>query len=129
LRELNDDTRIRGQHRSDHGQRPPCDEETHRAAEHRKQHRFGEQLCEELTPRGAEGEAHRHLQGAVGAAREQQIRDVGAGDEENDPGDRKQEDEWHPRLAVDRALSARAWLDGHLLCLESRQCRRAHSLL
>ena len=50
----------------------------------REQDRFGEQLRDQLTTRRAERQAHGHLHRAVRGAREQQVGDVGAGDQQDD---------------------------------------------
>ena len=62
-----------------------------RAAEYRKQARFGQQLSHELPPRRAEREPHRHLGRASGRPREQQVRDVGARDQQDAARDAKEE--------------------------------------
>ena len=54
------------------------------AAEDREQHALGEQLREQPAAAHAEREAQRDLAPALERAREQQIRDVRAGDEQHD---------------------------------------------
>ena len=73
--------------------RPTGDEQTHQPAQRREKERFREQLFEQLRPRATECETHRHFGGAVGRPREEQVGDVGTGDEQHDGGGGKQEDE------------------------------------
>ena len=89
--------RVVGQNRGDEVERPAGDEHAGRAAEHREQARLDEQLRDELQPARAERQADRHLVGAPGGAREEQVGDVGAGDEEDERG--HAEEEQQRRLA------------------------------
>ena len=50
--------------------------------------------------------AHRHLAGAARRAREQQVGDVGARDEQHEAGDAQQQHQRRPGLPRDRALAA-----------------------
>ena len=84
----------------------------------------------ELPPAGAERQPHRHLGRAAGAAREQQVGDVGAGDQQHDAGDDEQQDERRPRLACASSSGPRrpASSDDRLR-LEPRHRLLAHALL
>ena len=53
--------------------------------------RLGQQLRDELAPRRAEREPYRHLGRPNGGPRQQQVRDVGARDQENHGGDTEEE--------------------------------------
>ena len=78
---------------SDEARASSGDEHAGRAAEHREQTRLGEELPDELQPARADREPDGHLVGARGGAREQQVGDVGAGDEQHERGDAEQEQE------------------------------------
>ena len=69
----------------------PGDDERCGAAEHGQQARFDEHQPEHGPARRADGEPHRHLGGAFGGPRHQQVGDVGAGDEQHEAGDGEQE--------------------------------------
>jgi hypothetical protein len=60
------------------------DHEPSDAAEDGQQHALREQLAEETCTAHAEGEAQRNLTSTLQRARQQQVRDVGARDEEHD---------------------------------------------
>ena len=64
---------------------------------HGQQQAFGQQLADQAVVRGAEREARRELMPPGGGARQQEIRDVGAGDEQHQRDDAGQRDQ---RLAV-----------------------------
>ena len=64
-----------------------------RAAQQRQQHRLHQELGDELSLAGAEGESHRDLLATVHRARQQEGREVGARDDEDEPDDHHQ----HPR--------------------------------
>ena len=63
------------------------DDDAGDAAECGEDEAFGEELPDDAPPRGAEGGADGHLGAAGHAANEQQIGDVGAGDEQDESGD------------------------------------------
>ena len=58
----------------------------------REQHAFGEQLADDAAAAGADGGADGDLARAAGGARQQQVGDVGAGDQQH-AADRAQQDE------------------------------------
>jgi hypothetical protein len=103
--------------------------ETRDAAHQREDHRLRHQLADQVPPPGAEGEAHAHLLGTPRAARQEQVGDVGAGDEQHHPGDAEQHGERRGRFAVCLALPAVAGCDDDLLRLEACHGLRAHPLL
>ena len=70
-------------------------------AQHRQQHRLGEQLPHQLPAAGADRQPHGHLGGPAAAAHQQQVGDVGAGDQQHGAGDREQDQQRRARLAVD----------------------------
>ena len=102
---------LRRQQRRDERQRPARDDQAGDAAEHREHARLGEQLRDQLPAAGADRQPHGHLGRAARAAREQQVGDVRAGDQQHDPGDASRNSSGVSRLAVDRALAARTGLD------------------
>ncbi len=107
-RQLNELLRVVGQDRDDQIQRPSRDHQAGDAAEHRQDQRFGEQLHDELPPARAKRQPHRHLGGTRGRARQQQVRDVRAGDDQHQAGHAEQERQRAPGFAADRALPAQA---------------------
>jgi hypothetical protein len=94
--------------RADAGERPARDHEPRRAPEQREHARLGEQLRDEPPPTGAERQPHGHLRLAARAAGEQEVGDVGAGDEQDDAGDAEEECERGLGLLVHGALPAGA---------------------
>ena len=64
------------------------------AGDEREQQALGEELTDDLPARRAERQAHRDLARAGGAARQQQVGDVGAGDEQQED-DRAHESREH----------------------------------
>jgi hypothetical protein len=121
--------RCRRDERRHQRQRGVRDEHARGAAQDREQARLGHELCDQVPAPGAERAAHRDLGGAVGAAGEQQVRDVGAGDQHHQPRDREQEGERRARRAAQHALSATAVLDPDLALEEARARRCAHRVL
>ena len=77
------------------------------AAQGGQQTRLGEQLADQRAASGADRQPHRHLGVARRPPGQEQVGDVGAGDQQHDPGDREEQDERRPRLPVERALAAR----------------------
>ncbi len=67
------------------------DDQAGEAAEDGEDDAFGEGLADEPLARGSEGEANRGLGAARGSASEQQIGDVGAGDEQDQAADGEQD--------------------------------------
>ena len=74
----------------DAGQSPVGHEQTGQRAQAGEEHRLGEQLGDQLAAVGPQGQTDAHVHGAAGASRQQQIRDVGARDEQHDRGDAEQ---------------------------------------
>ena len=72
-----------GRVRPQHALGPVRDQEAEAAGEEREQQALGEELAHQPAARGAEREAHRHLALARRRAREQQVRDVRAGDQQH----------------------------------------------
>ena len=68
-------------HRPHHQEREP---DADGAADERQHQALGQELPRDLDPRRAERRPHRHLALPRGAAREEQIGDVGAGDEQQE---------------------------------------------
>jgi hypothetical protein len=60
----------------------PRQRETRRRAQHREQDAFGKQLAHQALPVGADREANRDLAGTSAAARQQQVRDINASDQQ-----------------------------------------------
>jgi hypothetical protein len=80
------ESQIEQQLRRAHG-----DDETRDAARHREQHAFDERLGDDLAPRRADGEAHGRLTTTRDRAREQEVRDVGARDQQHETADAQQD--------------------------------------
>ena len=82
-----------------------------RARDEREQQALGQQLAHQPAARGAERQAHRDLALADRGARQQQVRDVGARDQQHQPDDAQQQARGaHHVLAeagVDRGLRER----------------------
>ena len=88
-----------GRHeRDDEVERPARDEQAQRAAKRRQQARLGQQLPHEPPAARADRQAHGHLRRPAGRPRQQQVRDVGAGDQQDEPGDRQQQHQGRLRL-------------------------------
>src|SRR5436309_4189250 len=71
---------------------PEREQQPQRAAEQREQRAFGQQLADQAKPSGAESGADGDLALARRRARQQQVRGVGAGDEQNE-SDRTEENQ------------------------------------
>src|SRR6266516_5710715 len=71
---------------------PEREQQPQRAAEQREQRAFGQQLADQAKPSGAESGADGDLTLARRRARQQQVRGVGAGDEQNE-SDRAEENQ------------------------------------
>ena len=121
--------RVVGQNRGDEVERPAGDEHAGRAAEQREQARLDKQLRDELQPARPEREPDGHLVGAPGGAREEQVGDVGARDDQHERGHAEEEQQRRSGFAVDRALPAPAFLHLDALGLEPGHRLVAHALL
>ena len=118
--------------RQQHGhqvQRPLRDDDAGDAAEQREETGLAEQLPHELPAPRAYGQPHRHLAGTRRAAREQQVRDIRARDEQHERGDAEQQRERRLRFTRHAALAARSRFDYERLCLEARERLLAHPFL
>jgi hypothetical protein len=79
---------------------PPLPEhDAERTAQHREQHALGEELADDAPPGRAHGEAHAQLADARVRAREQQVRDVRAGDQQHERDREPEQQEHRPGLA------------------------------
>src|SRR5690606_40749363 len=96
------------------GQRKPSDQQTGGAAQHGRDQWLGEQLSYDAAPHRPEREPHGHLHAAPRPAREQQVRDVRARDQQHDDRRREEEEHRRPRLVADRALPEPPSLDRDL---------------
>ena len=67
------------------------DEQSGDAARDREQHALDERLRHDLPPRRADGETHRGLRAARHRAREQEVRDIRARDEQDEPAHSEQD--------------------------------------
>ena len=117
---------LRWQERADDAERPIGRDQPGRTAENGQQARLGQQLRHQVPSRRAEREPHRHLGLAGGGSRQQQVRDVGARDQEDDGGDAEEEKEGHADAVVHAALSSPSFLDRQGLGDEARQGLAAH---
>ena len=77
------------------------DSDAERATESGKQKGFREELADEARTAGAECLADGELASAGGGASEQQIGDVGAGDQQNDAGEGHEHFQWLRELAAE----------------------------
>ena len=84
---------------------PPRQRDAERRARGRKHHALGEQLARDPQPRRAERQPQRQLVAARRRARDQQVRDVGARDQQDEPHDAQ---DGGQRLLVARAPAASA---------------------
>ena len=121
--------RLARQQRGDETDRPARNEETDHGADDSEHERLREELSQQLGPGRAEGKPDRELGRTVRRAREQQVGDVGAGDEQHDARGREQQDERRFRTSAHVALSPAAVFDGHLARTELRHGLVAQSLL
>ena len=82
-----------------------------------------------MPPTCADGQANRDFGRSSGGAREQEIRDVRAGDDQDDAGQAQQRREGGPRFPVDGALPTRSRFDHEASRFETGHRLLAHSLL
>ncbi len=113
----------------DPSQSPVGHEQTGERAQAGEEHGFGEQLGDELPAAGAQGQTDAHLHATARATHEQEIRDVGARDEQHDRGDAEQHEQRRLRVPVHRALSPRARGEDDPLDPELGHELLAHALL
>ena len=62
------------------------DDHAEQRAHQGQQHAFDQQLRHQAAPRGTDGEAHRHFTLARAGPRQQQVREVGARDQQHEAG-------------------------------------------
>ncbi len=115
--------------RPDRREGPLRDQQAGRAAHERQDDRLRQELGQQVAAAGAERQSHAHLGGPGGAARQQQVGDVGAGDQQDHGGDREQQDERRAGFAVQRALTPVARPHLERLGLEAGHRGLAHVLL
>ena len=104
-------------HRHQGAHAPRAEQESGGAAGERQDHTLGQELADEAPAAGAERRAHRDLPVLVGRARQQQIRDVDARDQEDADHGPEEDEERPPDLADHRRqqwnrgdrISAAAW--------------------
>ena len=96
----------RGSQRADAAQSERGDRQPERPADDRQQQAFGEQLPDDSPVRGAERGPHRHLLAPPDRARQQQVGDVRAGDQQHEADGRHQHDQRSPHVA-DHLLAQR----------------------
>ena len=92
------------------GQRPLRQQQAHRAAKDGEEHAFGDQLPDHIEPRRAEREARRDLPPPRGEAREHQVGDVRARNQEH-TSHRAEEQQITLSLLPDRIVQERHHLD------------------
>ena len=93
-----------GQQRREEAQDPGRDADRERASNGGQHRRLGEQEGRELPPLGAQRETHRDLAAAQDGADEEQVRDVGGGDEQHEAGDAEQQQQRRPHVLACPAL-------------------------
>ena len=92
--------------------RHPGQPDSDRRADRRQQRAFDQQLTHNPGAAGADRQAHRDLSAARRGARQQQARDIGAGDDQHQPDHRHQHQQ---RLAVDLSQVGQARAAGSQL--------------
>ena len=75
-----------------------------RAADERQHDALGQQLPDDAPPAGAERRAHRQLARADRRAREQQVGDVGAADQQHESDDAEEQHRREPQIAADQRV-------------------------
>ena len=83
-----------------------------RAAGERQHDALGEQLADEVAGRRAERHAHGDLTGAGGGARELEVRDVGAGDQQHEAHGAQQHQHRLPHGGIDELVAKRREREG-----------------
>ena len=106
-----------------HGQREIREADGEQAREHRDDHRLRHLQPDELAARRADRATHRQVALAALGAHHEQVRDVGAGDQQHDR-DRAEEHPERTRHAAEQLLVERAH-DRAMLADHARVCRRA----
>ena len=84
------------------------DKQSDGGAEKREKKTFREQLADQPRTRSADGKAHGKLPLASGAAGEKQVRQIGAGDQQDQRYQCHQEFQRFSEIAVNRGGAARA---------------------
>ena len=85
------------------------------AADQRQHQAFGQQLADDAPPPGAERGAHRELARPRAGARQQQVRDVGAADQQHESDDAEKQHRRHLEIAADHRVVHR--LEPHAAAL------------
>jgi hypothetical protein len=85
---------------------PRGEQQPRESAEHGKQYGLDHQLPDDARPAGAERKADGNLLLPAGPARQQQVRDVGAGDQQHETGGRDEHARRGPDLADDLLAKA-----------------------
>ena len=96
--------RSRRRHRRDGAHAEGRQGQADDAAQAREQQALDQELPDDLEPRRAEGEAHGDLRLPRRGARQQHVRDVGAGDQQDEADRDEQHREAEPRVADDALL-------------------------
>ena len=78
--------------------------ESEDATHHRQRHALGQQLPDDASAAGADGRAQRHFTLARRGAHQQQVRDVGAGDEQDEGDGGAQNEQRGPRAPDEHRL-------------------------
>ena len=79
---------------------PQSNQDANAAAEPGQQQAFGQELLDHAAAPGAERESYRHFAAAPGGPRQQQVGDVGAGDDQHEADGREQHEEREPKVPV-----------------------------
>jgi hypothetical protein len=86
-REMHGDTGARGKKKHERVATPVSEKNSTGGAKCRENQTFGEKLFEEAAAAGAESETHSHFMATREGANEQEVADVGTGDEQNEKND------------------------------------------
>ena len=111
-RHLVETREIRRRQREERRHAPARDDGTAEAGGERQHHALGEELADQAAASGADRRAHDDLAAARRGARQQQIGDVGAGDEQHEAHRAEQHEQRLPRRADDGLMERR---DAHAL--------------
>ena len=113
-----------GKGKSQHHVRPGIgDGQSCGSSDQAEQHALGKDLANEPAACRSEGDAHSNIRAPRGAAREQQIGNVGACNEQNDRGENHEQAQARARLLLQPLNAAAGRRENHVLA--GNQCRSA----
>lgn len=110
---------VRGEERDDDLVGRVGNEQAGQAGENREDERLRKKLNDELSAGGPEGKADGELLSSIGRTGEEEVSDIGAGDEEDEGRDGEEEEEGGAGVAEDVALALRTGDERHRLVDEA----------